>query len=375
MKISGFLLLAAAISSLLFAQTPEERKRFQEIQQKHQRGEQISDADLTFAKSMMARMHQQQGKNGASNPQNEAWAKEHPPRESTGLVPLPDLGKGMYQGFEGGLYPGGVNEPPAAHLKAGLKLAKSIVPLDAEGQPSPDGKIVLLSCGMSNTTMEFSVFQKKAAAEPSLNPKLVIVDGAQGGQTARVTANPSANYWKVDDERLAAAGVTAKQVQAVWIKQANARPGEGFPEAAKVLQNDMVATLHVLHDRFPNLKIAYLSSRIYGGYATTPLNPEPYAYEGGFAMKWVIADQMAGKPELNYDPAKGAVKSPWVAWGPYLWMDGMKPRKSDGATWMKEDVVPNDRTHPSDSGRARVAQMLLDFLKTDPTSKPWFVKQ
>jgi hypothetical protein len=365
MKISRMILLAAAVACLVFAQTPEERKRFQEIQQKRQRGEAIGDEDMAFAKGMMAKMQQQ------NQARNAAWMKDHPARESTGLVPLTDLGKGVYQGFEGGLYPGGGNEPPAAHLKAGLKIAKTIVPLDADGKPSPDGKIVLLSCGMSNTTMEFSVFQKKAADDSSLNPKLVIVDGAQGGQTARVTANPAANYWTVDDQRLAAAGVTAKQVQAVWIKQANGQPTEGFPEAAKILQNDVVSTLHVLHDRFPNLKIAYLSSRIYGGYATTPLNPEPYAYEGGFAMKWVIADQVAGKPELTYDPAKGEVKAPWVAWGPYLWIDGMKPRK-DGATWLKDDVVPNDRTHPSDSGRDKVAAMLLSFLKSSPTSKVWF---
>jgi hypothetical protein len=366
MKLSRLLLLATAATSLLFSQTPEEQKRFREIQEKHSRGEHISAEEMTFAKGMMARMKQ--------HPENDPWVKEHPPRESTGLVPLPELGKGEYQGFEGGLYPGGVNEPPAAHLKAGLKAAKSIVPLDAEGRPSPDGKIVLLSCGMSNTTMEFQVFQKKAAADVSLNPKLVIVDGAQGGKTAHVTANPKAPYWEVNQQRLAAAGVTAMQVQAVWIKQANARPIEGFPGAAKMLQKDVIETLHVMQHNFPNLKIAYLSSRIYAGYATSALNPEPYSYEGGFAMKWVIADQMDGKPELNYDPAKGAVKAPWVAWGPYLWMDGMKPRKSDGATWLKDDVVASDRTHPSDSGRAKVAMALLNFLKTDPTAKSWFVK-
>jgi hypothetical protein len=375
MKISRLLLLAVAISSLLSAQTPEERKRFQDIQERHKRGEQINADDMQFAKGMMAKMRQQQGQQkGQPQGGHEAWAKDHPARESTGLVPLPELGKGMYQGFEGGLYPDGRNTPPAAHLKAGLKAAKSVVPLDAEGKPSPDGKIVLLSCGMSNTTMEYHVFQQKAAQDTSLNPRLTIVDGAQGGKTAKVTANPQAPYWEVNDQRLAAAGVTGKQVQVVWIKQANAGPSEGFPAAAKALQNDVVETLHNLHDRFPNLKIAYLSSRIYAGYATSPLNPEPYAYEGGFAMKWIIADQIAGKPELNYDPAKGAVKAPWVAWGPYLWMDGMKPRKSDGATWLKDDVVPTDRTHPSDSGRDKVAAMLLTFLKTDPTSKPWFVK-
>jgi hypothetical protein len=44
----------------------------------------------------------------------------HPPRESTGMVALTDLGKKMYQGEQGGLYPGGENSMPAAHMQAGL---------------------------------------------------------------------------------------------------------------------------------------------------------------------------------------------------------------------------------------------------------------
>lgn len=294
------------------------------------------------------------------------------PRASTGLVPLPDLGPGMYQGFQGGLYPNGENTPPRAHLKAGLALARAIVPLDAEGGPAANGRIVLLSIGMSNTTQEFQAFQKLAAQDPRLNPKLVIVDGAQGGQTARITGRPDSIFWTVVADRLQKAGVSSRQVQAAWVKQANAGPSEGFPEAARRLQADVAATLHNLHDKFPNLKIAYLSSRIYGGYALTALNPEPYAYEGGFAMKWVIGDQIAGRPELNCDAAKGAVRAPWVAWGPYLWTDGVQGRNQDGLVWLKDDLVERDRTHPSDSGREKVARLLLDFLKTDPTARPWF---
>ncbi len=65
-----------------------------------------------------------------------------------------------------------------------------------------------------------------------------------------------------------------------------------------------------MQERFPNLRIAYVSSQTYGGYATTPLNPEPFAYESGFAVKWLIADQISGKPDLNYNPAKGFVRAP-----------------------------------------------------------------
>src|SRR6266851_9929739 len=62
------------------------------------------------------------------------WRAAHPARESTGMVALPDLGKQTYQGEQGGLYPGGQNAPPPAHLKAGLALARRIVPLDEEGR-------------------------------------------------------------------------------------------------------------------------------------------------------------------------------------------------------------------------------------------------
>jgi lysophospholipase L1-like esterase len=62
-----------------------------------------------------------------------------------------------------------------------------------------------------------------------------------------------------------------------------------------------------------------------------------------------------------------------VAWGPYLWADGTKGRRQDSLVYTREDVGP-DGTHPSDAGRMKVGRQLLDFLKSDPTSKPWFLK-
>jgi pre-peptidase len=40
--------------------------------------------------------------------------------------------------------------------------------------------------------------------------------------------------------------------------------------------------------------------------------------------------------------------------------------------WACTDTV-SDGTHPSASGQAKVAGLLLDFLKTDPTAAPWFL--
>ena len=173
------------------------------------------------------------------------------------------------------------------------------------------------------------------------------------------------------DQRLAGAGTTPLQVQAVWIKQATREPSRPFPAEAKKLQAYLAETLQVLAGRYRNLKIAYLSSRIYAGYAMSPLNPEPHAYETGFAVKWLIEEQIAGNPELNYDAAVGKVRAPWLAWGPYLWADGLKLGRS-GLTYSREEFA-EDGTHPSAAGRRKVGELLLRFLRTDPTAKPWFL--
>lgn len=290
-----------------------------------------------------------------------------------------------YKGHDGGLYGGGRNAPPAAHLQAAIEFSKLIVPLDADGkrdtgQPADTGKIGVVSIGMSNTTQEFSAFMRLANADPEMSRHVVLVDGAQGGMEAQAWSEPeklnrpnARNPWDVLDERLVRAGVTAPQVQVVWIKQARAGPGRlgEFPQHAQELQGRLVTIVQRLKQRFPNLWIAYLSSRIYGGYARTPLNPEPYAFESAFSVRWLIRDQMAGQADLNFDPGKGAVKAPLLLWGPYLWANGEKPRASDGLVWKREDLGP-DGTHPSASGRQKVAKQLLSFFKTDPTAKFWF---
>ena len=299
------------------------------------------------------------------------------PRPTVGLVPLTELGQETYKGQQGGLYPGGSNRRPQAHEEAGLRQAKAIRPLDRQGQPSDDGAIVLLSIGMSNTTQEFSTFQRLAKAEPTRNPKLVIVDGAQGGMAANVivaTDSPRGQqFWTTVDQRLRDAGVSPLQVQAAWIKQADIAPRASFPDDAKTLQGELERIVRILHEHYPNLRIAYLSSRIYGGYARTRLNPEPFAYQSGFAVKWLIERQIGGAAELNFDPERGPVQAPWLAWGPYLWADGTRPR-SDGLVYESADFA-QDGTHPAPNGaREKVAKRLLDFLKTDSTARPWFLK-
>lgn len=318
-----------------------------------------------------------QGNPGAGRPQAPPAPQ---PRASIGAKPLTEVGDEGYKQQSGGLYGQGRNSPPEQHQLAADRAAARIQPLDESGRPSPGGKVVLLAIGMSNTTQEFSAFKALADRDPRKSPQLVVVDGAQGGQAAEQWTDPGsaagAKVWDTVDARLKTAGVTPQQVQVVWIKQAliaQGRFGE-FPAHAQKLQSDLTKILQISRRHFPQLQLAYLSSRIYAGYATTNLNPEPYAYEGAFSVRWVIDAQIQGDPALNFDAARGAVRAPVVLWGPYLWADGTTPRKQDGLVWNRDDLVERDGTHPSDSGRQKVAELLLNFFHSDGTAQRWYLK-
>jgi enterochelin esterase-like enzyme len=307
--------------------------------------------------------------------------------DTSKLVPLTDLGRDRYQGFQGGLYPEGDNRRPAHHDAAGLALAKQVQPLDADGQPATDGRIALLGIGFSNTVQVFDGFMQVASQDKDVNPKIVLVNGAMGGMSARMVQDPDdkesgTRYWSRVDEQLKAAGVTRAQVQVVWIKETDPvgqQQGE-FPKYARDLQAELTRIVQVLRRRFANIKLVYLSSRTYGGWAKAPpgraggpCNSEPYSYETGFAVKWLIERQLQGDPALNYDPNRGAVTSPWLSWGPYLWANGETKRK-DGFFFQPSDFRENDRMHHSPQGMIKVGTQMLRYFKSDGTTRAWFLQ-
>jgi len=85
------------------------------------------------------------------------------------------------------------------------------------------------------------------------------------------------------------------------------------------IQGAYEAVMNNVHTFFSNVTLAYVSSRIYAGYSNgiKTIDPEPYAYEAGFAVKNAINDQLSGNANLNYNSALGAVMAPWMSWGPY----------------------------------------------------------
>ncbi len=310
-----------------------------------------------------------------SQQQPNASGKASVGKTTVGFKPLTEMtAEDRYKSEDGGLYGGGRNEMPESLSAIAKKESAKIVPRDTKGNPAADGQIGLVSISMSNATQEFSKFKQLADADTQKSSTVAVVDCAQGGQTMARWADREAACWVEADRRLQSAGVSHEQVQVAWIKLANAGPSGELQEHGKELDRDTRVVLAHLTKHFPNLRIAYLGSRIYGGYADGRLNPEPYAYEGAFVARWLIQGQMKGDDDLNYDVAQGEVKSPLLLWGPYFWSDGMTPRKSDGQVWERSDLVA-DGTHPSDSGRKKVAEQLLTFFKTDANAQTWFVKK
>jgi hypothetical protein len=342
-------------------------------------------------------------------------------------IPLMDMSSSQnYLGFQGGLYENSSDAMPADHDGAGLAAAALIRPLDQQGNPSATGAVVFLAIGMSNALSEFTTFQSQAAANSGVNhTTLAIENGAFGSATACVwtmATGPTTTtcgsqtgllaenqYDRVRDTILAPAKnapsaphgcggppntvpcLTEQQVQVLWIKNANPQPGVNFhalcDDSAPTCVNGSTTEairyetqlgkiVRAARSRYPNLRQIFLSSRIYAGYATSNLNPEPYAYEYGFSVKWLIQAQIEQERSGTVDPIAGDLSydnnsTAWLAWGPYLWASGSNVR-SDGLQWLKTDFQTSDYTHPNVTGQGKVSNQLINFLSTSPYTQ-WFL--
>jgi hypothetical protein len=223
------------------------------------------------------------------------------------LPPLVDLGPGQtYHGYEGGLYPGANNVRPAAHTAAGRKIAHSIVPLDANGNPDPvNGKIVYTIMSVSNGygmwhTGDTAIwhccnagipdpsvtFMTRANADPAKNPKLTVAYGFeyQLGSDKIDARDPNGNFYDSTDFALGEQGLTPLQVQIVWLfipaspswavapwhTRNMASPPDilSFPRDAEVTKQAWKEMIYAIRTRYPNVKLIYNSTK---GYTYRPL--------------------------------------------------------------------------------------------------------
>jgi hypothetical protein len=229
------------------------------------------------------------------------------------LPPLVDLGPGQtYHGYEGGLYPGANNVRPAAHDAAGRRIAQSIVPEDANGNPDPvNGKIVYTIMSVSNGYGMWHsgdagiygadpsvTFMTRANADPAKNPKLTVAYGfewevweafkrvkANQGAAGQLDArDPNDNFYDSTDFALREQGLTPLQVQIVWLfipaspswanvpwhTRSTTPPANilSFPRDAEVTKQAWKEMIYAIRTRYPTVKIIYISTK---GYTYRPL--------------------------------------------------------------------------------------------------------
>jgi hypothetical protein len=311
--------------------------------------------------------------------------------------PLNEYNPGqLYLGvFPGFLYDNS-NVPPSDHDADGRIAAARVQPLDRAGHPSPQGKIVIVGIGMSNWTIELCAggasrgvcapesFISKVSTSPLVNKRsLVIVDCAIPRQVAKTWLDDSYFNYTACRKTLESLGLAEAQVQVVLYKDANPNPkrsltsntlcSNDFRTDACVYERYLGQTARFLKKRYRNIQQMFLQSRIYAGYAAAgSLNPEPFAYEYGFATKWFVHAQIAQIRSGIMDPVAGDLRldvAPWIGWGPYFWGSGNIPRQ-DGLTWIPSDYG-SDLTHPAANGANKVAQLMLQFYLNSPYS-PWF---
>jgi len=296
-----------------------------------------------------------------------------PAADTTGWVPLNTLGSRMFQGFMGGLYADGRNEPWGAHAEALQKMSAAIRPLDQHGQPDANGKIVIIGIGASVCVQIFKMLEELAPPTPGIAAHVVFQNCARGGHDVNKISDPERRYWEWAKATLEKAGLSPAQVQVAWYQSDELIDRRtDFPGRPQRLKDAIARNLREARQHFPNLRICYHSAR-----HTTAFSPdtgvkdkhgEPRSYHVGWAVKWLIEEQASGKDDLRFDGPKAV--APLVAWATYFWTDADQPRH-DGYQWTRDDVV-KDGVHFSRTAQSRVAKELIDFWCNDPYAGGWF---
>ncbi|MDP4198030.1 MAG: T9SS type A sorting domain-containing protein [Bacteroidota bacterium] len=295
---------------------------------------------------------------------------------STGYYSITDLAKNHDE--VAGLYPYGSNSGDGGvHDEEGFQRAATIVPLNTNGfVDSLHGKIVMIAFGMRERMAEASEFKHMIDTFAQKNTALQFIDCSQPGMDVEQFLT-SGQAWNNILASLSTAGATPKQVQAMWFEDILLRQTDTlFYRYADTLKNYYVQVFQKLHQLFPNLKNCYLTSSAYAGYATTGVIREPYAYQTGWAVKWLIQEQINHDASLLFSITGGPMPQtenvPWLAWGPYFWADGTRTWMDTTLRWFCPTDFDTDGVTLAGAGKVKAAKMLFQFFTHDGSSVGWF---
>jgi hypothetical protein len=311
-------------------------------------------------------------------------------------VPILELDS-TYLGFPGYFYQGS-NAPPPEHVALGYSQADLIETLAADGTPVPasqGGRIVFLSMGFSNTNGKWCLrgggtdgvtcnswsFMGRWKASSQTNQPasgLQLFNGTTRGGTTPKWDDPADIDYDNVGAALLAQGLSPLQVQIMYVEIVLPNPTISLPDSnadAYQLVKAAGNQIRAIKVRYPNLRQTFISPRDYAGYAKTTLSPEPFAYECGFAAKWLIQAQITQLATGFIDSLAGDLSlsvAPWLTWGPYLWATST-PR-ADGLFWLLSHFDPKDGMHFSKSGESKASSFMMTFFSNSPFAICWFFK-
>ncbi len=275
----------------------------------------------------------------------------------------PYLGK-----HQTGLYPGGKNDMPEAHRKAGQAVAATIRPLDAAGKvDQANGRILALVLGHSNCNDYFQALQQHLGRHRQrLHERFEIINAAVSGQQLPEIRALKGRVWDKAEQLLHQGGYAARQVQVLFLHttyhgafNAGNRPPGPFPQTMQQMQSDLAAVLEHCVKLYPNLRIAYLTTdgfRHFTGF-------EPHVWQEAFAVKWLIEAQIEGKEGTAFQDAPDRPRRlPWLSWGLYIWDN----------TWDRSYFT--DGVHPAAKARQIFVTACMKHLRADSVAQPWMFK-
>lgn len=293
------------------------------------------------------------------------------PDNFTPYTPIADLADSSFNGFKGGLYPGG-NQIPSSHYTKGLQQRDSIIPRAADGHADANGQVGFLVLGFSTAAMTGRTYRDMLSTLHPDTPVKVII-GAQGGQDINAMLKSNGAYWKSVDSAITASGLSNAQVQIVWVSTGDIFTyTQAFPEQAQTGVEKYRQMLTELRKRYPSVRMVFMSDRPYAGYIGTDQPPgpkelaEPSAYYHSWTVKWVIEKQIMEVPGFKTSDI------PFIDWGPTLWTNGTKG-DAQGYTWDCRDAGKGG-IHPSSKGRMKEAAKLYVYFSQHPYTAHLFQK-
>ncbi len=321
-----------------------------------------------------------------------------------------------------GLYPGASFVMPSEHKTAGFAAGRSVVARSVDGTPDAEnGKHIFLAIGGSDVaelmcsgaddlpplgvgispacTQRSVIGRMQFGPGERLNREFSIVtNGAYPNQYADdfthddspafapIPADPglatvNGNYDRIRDRVFSEYmqdPVSEAQVQALFLEVTNEHPVASLPDRHADATELMVRLGNIVRFakvRYPNLQVVLISSRSYAPLEAREPR-EPFAYETGFAVKWLIAAQIAqmraeGRAIVdtragNLDYESGV--APFIAWGPYLWTH-QPGSQHVGMRWYADDFEDSPTGFFSDRGESKASLQAIHHFLLSPFLK------